>query len=488
MTAPDDRSARQIRADLGHPVVDADGHVLELMSAVLPYVRDELSAADFEAFRRRGLPVDEMVRADPTPAVARATRIPQGAWWATPAANVDDLATATLPELLYQRMDDLGLDYAVLYPTKALGVAAVEDVDVRCGVARGFNRYYADVYGRYQDRFRVAGVIPMHTPAEACEALAHARSLGLRVVVLPDGVVRPIDRAGVATNRLLPGQTHWLDTYGVDSEHDYDPVWASCADLGLAVNFHVGVGAVVPRVTASVTNYVYNHLGFFAERMGHLCKSLYLGGVTARFPDLRFSFLEAGCGWACSLVADLVEHWERRSPAALAGELDPALIDWDRFEELVGTYGADLIAGPEDWRAALQQVPAVGTPPADRDEWRRVGVSSETEVVDRFVDSFFFGCEADDRAVATAYSDAVPDGRNLRPMFSSDMGHWDAGALDRVLAAAVQLVDRGAVTAEQFAAFAVGNAVDLFTAADPGFFDGTAVESYAAGHLGRRPV
>ncbi|HVX19802.1 MAG TPA: amidohydrolase family protein [Acidimicrobiales bacterium] len=477
------RSARQIRAELGHPVVDADGHVLELLTAVLPYVREELPAAAFEAFRSRALPVDDMVRAHSTAAVARATRVPQGAWWATPAANVDDLATATLPALLYDRMDDLGMDYAILYPTKALGVAAVEDPDVRRGVARGFNRYYAETYGPYQDRFRVAGIIPMHTPEEACDALDHARSVGLRVVVLPDGVVRPIERAGTPTNRLLPGQTHWLDTYGLDSAHDYDPVWARCADLGLAVNFHVGVGAVVPRVAASVTNYVFNHVGFFAERMGHLCKSLYLGGVTTRFPQLRFSFLEAGCGWACSLVADLVEHWERRSPAALAAHLDPALIDWDRFEGLVRRYGAGLIAGPDDWRAALRQVPATGTPPADRDDWRHLRPTSDEDVVGRFVDSFSFGCEADDRAVATAYSGVVPGGRTLRAMFSSDMGHWDAGDLDGVLAAAVGLLDRGALTEDQFAAFAAGNAIDLFTAADPAFFDGTALQ----GHVASRP-
>ena len=24
---------------------------------------------------------------------------------------------------------------------------------------------------------------------------------------------------------LVPGQAHWFDTFGLDSVHDYDPVW-----------------------------------------------------------------------------------------------------------------------------------------------------------------------------------------------------------------------------------------------------------------------
>ena len=39
-------------------------------------------------------------------------------------------------------------------------------------------------------------------------------------------------------------------------------------------------------------------------------RPLILGGVTHRFPQLRFAFLEGGVGWACNLVTDLVGHWD----------------------------------------------------------------------------------------------------------------------------------------------------------------------------------
>ena len=35
----------------------------------------------------------------------------------------------------------------------------------------------------------------------------------------------------------------------------------------------------------SVSSYMYNHIGSFAASMEAFCKSLFLGGVTRRFPS-----------------------------------------------------------------------------------------------------------------------------------------------------------------------------------------------------------
>ena len=59
-------------------------------------------------------------------------------------------------------------------------------------------------------------------------------------------------------------------------------------------------------------SFTYNHIGHFANASHAFAKALILGGVTHRFPQLRFAFLEGGVGWACNLVTDLVGHWERR--------------------------------------------------------------------------------------------------------------------------------------------------------------------------------
>jgi ParB-like chromosome segregation protein Spo0J len=47
----------------------------------------------------------------------RAQRIAQQAFWAAPTKNTRDRATALMHRLLYERMEELGLDFTVLYPT-----------------------------------------------------------------------------------------------------------------------------------------------------------------------------------------------------------------------------------------------------------------------------------------------------------------------------------------------------------------------------------
>ena len=196
---------------------------------------------------------------------------------------------------------------------------AVPDEEVRRAVVRALNTYYAEVYAGYRDRLEPVAVIPTFTPEEAVDELDHAvGTLGLKAVVM-NGVVprstRPDGTAGA-----------WVDTLGHGSLHDYDPLWARCVELGVAPAFH-GVGyGWGSRV--SPTNYVYNHLGNFAAAQEAACRSLVMGGVTRRFPDLHFGFLEGGIAWAAQLYADLLGHYEKRN-TDVVGMFDPRRFDVD---------------------------------------------------------------------------------------------------------------------------------------------------------------
>ena len=53
---------------------------------------------------------------------------------------------------------------------------------------------------------------------------------------------------------------------------------------------------------------------------------------------LSFGLLEGGVGWACSLYADLLSHWEKRNRVAIH-DLDPARIDVPLLMELFAKYG-----------------------------------------------------------------------------------------------------------------------------------------------------
>ncbi len=467
--------AREIRRRLGHPVIDSDGHVLEYMPAVLPFLRESLGARLFERWQSAKSPLARIMDADP--ARRTATRAPQSAWWATPAENTRDLATAVLPALLHERLPELGLDYAILYPTKGFGIAGIDDDELRQGVCRGFNAFYAETYRPYADRLTVAGVIPMHTPQEALAALDDCAAKGFKVVAFPEGVMRPIPEPDDAASPfLMPGQRSWFDSFGLDSAHDYDPVWQRARAHGFAVTFHAGLGHV-PLSFTSISNYTFNHVGAFAQRMHVLVKSLFLGGATRRLPGIDFAVLECGVGWAAILLHDLVEHWEKRNPRALAA-LDPARIDAEALERLFHQHGRALLerAGASPLRAGLASLPAIGEPPAERDDFRHLGAEGEEDLVPLFADRFYFGCEADDKTIAFAWSKANPLGARLRPILSSDLGHWDAGELEAILPEAWSLVERGLLDEQQFAELVWQNPASLFRGANPRFFAGTAVE------------
>ena len=114
----------QVRAKLSHPVIDTDGHLLEMTPILLDFIKEVGGADMLSRYLNGRMPYDGLgmsieERRDSW------TMCPP--WWATPARNTLDRATATLPRLLHQRMDDIGLDFAVLYPAKASTSSACRD-------------------------------------------------------------------------------------------------------------------------------------------------------------------------------------------------------------------------------------------------------------------------------------------------------------------------------------------------------------------------
>jgi predicted TIM-barrel fold metal-dependent hydrolase len=380
--------------------------------------------------------------------------------------------------MLNERLPEIGIDYALLYTTTAMGFLAVPDAELRRGLCAGWNSYLADLNKPYLGRMAFAGLIPMHDPEEAVAEMRHCAELGLRIVALPEGVLRTIQSPDSTTPSpfLWPNQTHWFDTFGLDSAHDYDPVWAEAQRLGYPVTFHGGLG-LKPGVWTSVSNYSHNHIGLFAQLMNALCKSLYFGGVTRRFPGHPFVFLECGVAWGAQMLGDIVEHWHKRNLDSLS-VLDPSNLDVDQLKRYYDQYGADfdqLLDGQNV--VALFEAMRHSPTPDELDDWKALGPVDEAGIVDAFVDTLYFGCEADDSGVAQAFSPTNPRGAELKPIFSSDIGHWDVTSIDDLVHESMELVDAGALTAEQYRSFVFGNTAELLQRANPRFFEGTEVAS-----------
>jgi predicted TIM-barrel fold metal-dependent hydrolase len=471
-----------IRERLDHPVIDSDGHLVEFRPVAMEYIvkaggpdmRKRFVEQQRTTFLSRdwyGLTGAERM--------ARWTHRPS--FWGEPLRNRGlDLATAMFPDLLYRRLDQIGIDFAVLYPTIGINPQGYGDEDTRRACCRGLNDYYADHWMGHPDRMTPVAVIPMATPQEAIDELDYVVTRrGFKAVMLPSYVKRPI-RAIVDPSPDAARFAWRVDTFGIDSEHDYDPVWAKCRELGVVPSFH-GPGET-STFHDSISNHVYNHVGHFASAATAICKSLFLGGVSQRFPELRFLFLEGGVGWARSLLADLTSHWEKRSLAGLARDSDPRLADVDLFLSLYQEHGGTLLRPLS--REELAKRWEVD-PEDPSDSFTALKLSSKEELRRLFVDRFYFGCEADDPVTASAFdAKRNPGGVRLRAVFGSDIGHWDVPLMEEVLEEVYEPVEDGVLAESDLREFVFANPVRLWTSTNPHFFEGTVVGGAAKAVVG----
>ena len=475
-----DEGAR-LRADLGHPVIDADGHWLEYGPVVAEAMRKIGGEAAVRAMRINGDRVGRALRM--SPAERRRENVAQEAFWGAPTRNTRDRATAMMPKLLYERLDEFGIDFAILFPTMGLGLPRVNDEAARIAACRAFNIYQAELFEPLKARMTPAAVIPMHHPEEALAELEHAvGELGLKAVMLNS----MIDRTVAKVREERPDAADlavWYDCIGLDSAHDYDPVWQKCEELSVSPTFHRGSRGRAFRMSPS--NFCYNHIGHFAAASEAVCKAIFLGGVTRRFPNLNFAFLEGGVGFACLLYADLIGHWHIRNREALE-EVNPANLDVDALLALAEQYAPPAMA--EAIRAGNgigRRNDAQSTGGIDNiDDYSACAIAAVEDFRELFVEPFYFGCEADDSNNAWAFNrDCNPLGAEIKTLFGSDIGHFDVQDMSQVVPEAYELVEDGRIDAGGFRRFVFENPVSFWGRTNPQFFAGTRVAAAAASVL-----
>jgi predicted TIM-barrel fold metal-dependent hydrolase len=470
----------QVRSKIDHPIVDGDGHWVEydpVFSDKMRKVGGDLAADGFLKAMGTTRELLSMSVAE-----RREKRMGQQAFWARQAENTLDRATAMMPKLLYDRLDELGLDFVVVYPTAGLRLPRIQDDATRRAVIRAYNTVSADYFSGLGDRLTPAAIIPMHTPDEAIAELEFAtKQLGSKVGMFGSNIARKVP-AAAANDPDTSRFAVWYDVLGLDSEYDYDPVWAKCVELGIAPTFHSASSSQGLRL--SPTNFTYNHIGHFAAAGHATAKAIFLGGVTRRFPELRFAFLEGGVGWASQLFGDLIEHWERRSAKALE-RMHPDKLDRAKLMSLVEKYGYSDIAAALRERGGLpdpEQAYLTGNL-ENIDDFSACHITRKEDWVELYAKPYYFGCEADDRMNATAFGHNNPFGSKLNAIFSSDIGHFDVIDMRHPLPEAYELVEDGHITADDFRAFTFTNAVKLWGTQNAHFFEGTRVAKEAAAVL-----
>jgi predicted TIM-barrel fold metal-dependent hydrolase len=482
VTAPAPTRSARIREQLGHPVIDGDGHVIEHLPVFADFMRDHghgdivdaaaiFNMGAYTAGQRSLSPADKR----------RAALVP--ARWTTPT-DTDYYATVTTPSLYYDRLAEAGIDFAVLYPTVGLPLLQIEDPEQRVVICRSFNEFMGEQYAPYRDRFTLAAAIPMHTPEEAVAALEHAHALGAKVGLIPSYVRRPRPDESWGSDQWERSRASgfgfrgWLDTFGLDSAYDYDLVWARAIELGMPLAVHSPGMGFSDRQSPS--SFTYNGVGHFAAAGVALAKSLFLGGVTRRFPELRVAILEGGVAVGVEAYVRLVGFWKKRGTPGI-DLLSPANIDRERLAQLYAEHNPLAAEYPVD-----QLVTGLGSADDRVDDFAVAGITSVDDIRDQFCRAFYWGCEADDPLVGLAFDERVtPLGARVPAIMGSDIGHWDVPVFDAPLSEAYELVEDGILDHDQLRAYLFTNSVELYGSLNPQFFAGTVIEREAVAVLER---
>ncbi len=355
------------RADLEHPVFDADNHFYEAPDAFTRYLDPQIAPRAVQWAEIEGRKYHIVAGR-----VSRAVTNPTFDPIAKPGVLHDFLRgksdESSVAELLRQReplpahygdpdariavMDAQGLEAIWLFPT--LGVLyeelLKEDTEAATATFRAFNRWLAEDWGlAYRGRIFAAPYISLADIDWAVVELEWALDSGARVICM-----RP---AAVWTERgpLSPGDPH------------FDPFWARVSEAGIAVVAHAG--------DSGYTSHGYALDGFSADFASGVSRgrpsikgwnmeraaldflaTLIFDRVFERFPGVRVASVENGSEFLPDLLRKLASsarnlrrYYENDPVETFRNHVWINPFWEDDVKEVVDYMGAERVIFGSDW-------------------------------------------------------------------------------------------------------------------------------------------
>ena len=347
-------------------VIDSDGHVLEPHDMWLEYMPPELRsrAPHVDPIHGAFLTVDGL---EVTP---KSSYPGSENTFETKVAGADRYRQPALDGFSahsqIEGMDLEGITAAVLFPSRGLHVMGVDGADstVTTAAAHAYNSWLSDFISDNPNRLLGVGMID---PRDVNSAILEAR--------------RAIGDLGFVALFLRPNPVNGLAWH----DAQYDRLWSAVQELGVPICFHEGSAVGLPQVATDrfdrhsfwhcVTHPVENQMAML---------SVVLGGVTERYPELRFAFLECGAGWLPYWMWRLDEHVEnephdfpylqmkpslyiqRQCFVSIDSDEDPGMAAIERFEDAHVVWGSDYPHPDGKFPNALRTLTRLNGMTADR--------------------------------------------------------------------------------------------------------------------------
>jgi len=313
--------------ELPYPLFDADNHLYETEEAFLRYLPKEYAGAiqyvqikgrtkiairgqiseyipnpTFEVVARPGAMEDYFARGNPEGKSRREI-------FGEPMRSIPAFRE---PAPRLEVMDELGIDYALMFPTLAslLEERMRDDPELIHVVVHSLNQWIDDVWSfNYKDRIFATPVISLPIVDKAIEELNWVYERGARAVL-----VRPAPVPGFRGPRsfALP---------------EFDPFWKRASDLGVLIAMHSSDSGYAryqqewegskTEMLPFVTN-VFRMMGQWRP-VSDAVASWVCHGALFRHPELKVAVIENGSAWLIPLLKELGDAY-KKAPEGFIGD------------------------------------------------------------------------------------------------------------------------------------------------------------------------
>jgi predicted TIM-barrel fold metal-dependent hydrolase len=246
-------------------------------------------------------------------------------------------------------MDELGIDYALMFPTLASLVEErmKDDPEMTHDVIHALNEWMHETWSfNYKDRIFATPVITLPIIDRALEELQWCLERGARTVL-----VRPAPVPGYRGSR----------SFGLE---EFDPFWQACIKAEIPVSMHASDSgyAELLNVWEPGDEFLpFKPTAFRSLATGHrpiedAMGALVCHGALSRNPELRILSIENGADWVPNLFKGLKGVY-KKMPNAFSEDPIEAFKRcvyitpfWeDRFSEIVKMVGTDRVLFGSDW-------------------------------------------------------------------------------------------------------------------------------------------
>jgi predicted TIM-barrel fold metal-dependent hydrolase len=210
------------------------------------------------------------------------------------------------PALFIKESMDDGIEGSVVYPSEGLVLYSVADSALCSAACRVYNDYAAEFCSYDRARLKGIGLINVDDPGEAGLELRRCRDLGLVGALIP----------------VAPQPSLRYD------QDDYEPFWATAAELGMPLSLHTATQRADPRTGAGgvpldVQNVPARIFVLLDVDVRASLADLIFSGVFERHPGLRVGTVEHELGWIPYFLQQLDYTYTDR----------PARGSWYRYKD-----------------------------------------------------------------------------------------------------------------------------------------------------------